>query len=106
MASLGNTVLVYLWVITGACLFAHFSGEIAEYAPVCLKALALWRGAIVGWLFKAAVAYTAVYLIVLLASDRLELRKPFAIEEPPKKRVRFAIPAVQWWPDDGYDTVH
>ena len=107
MASSGNTVLVYLWVITGVCLLAHFSGEIAEYVPNAMKALSLWRGFIVGWLLQAAFAYTAIYFVVLVSSNRLELRKPFAIEEPPKKRVSFVVPDVQLWLDDrGYDTVH
>ena len=54
MASSGNTVVAYFWIIIGVCLFAHFS---AEYAP---------ESAIVGWLFKAAVVYTAVYVVVPL----------------------------------------
>ena len=100
MASAGNTVLISLWVLTGVCLFAHFSSEIAYYVPSGLKALALWRSAIVEWLLKAAIAYTTVYAVVLISSDRFELHNPFAIEEPlTKKHLSTTLP-VQRWPTD------
>ena len=105
MASAGNTVLISLWVLTGVCLFAHFSSEIADFVPGGLKVLAIWRSAIVEWVPKAAIAYTAVYAVVLISSDRFELRNPFAIDEAlTKKNLRVTLPSQRW--PEGYDTVH